>query len=419
MAAYMADRQAHGFDAILVQVLCDQATGGNSSGTTLDGLAPFTRGSSPANYDLSTPNPVYFARLDSLISMAAADGLVVFLDPVDTGGWLNTLTNNGPTKAFNYGAFLGNRYKKSPNIVWHSGNDFQDWSTDRAANNLIFQVMKGIASADANHLQTVELNYNESYSSQDMLLSPVLTLDASYTYFETYDENLAAYNSSPTLPMFLTEGNYEYENNNHALPAPTGVFVLREQEYWTMTSGGAGQLYGNHYTWTFPSNWQSFLDSPGVLEIPYWKNLFDAVSWWTLVPDQNHQIVTAGYGTYNASNLNLTTATYATAAWNPNGSVAVVYDVAGNTLTVNLSKFSRSVYVGWYDPSNGMFTTVSGSPFANSGSMVFTPPGRNYDGDKDWVLVLAVNPDSRIGLSTAHRHTAPHSLSMGNRTTTR
>jgi hypothetical protein len=391
MEMYMADRQAHGFNAILVQVLCNQSTGGNPSGTTFDGVAPFTSGSSPANYDFSAPNPVYFERLDSLVSAAAAHGLTVFLDPVDTSGWMNALENNGEGKAFNYGAFLGNRYKHSLNIVWQSGNDFQDWNTNAARNNLAFQVMKGIASVDPNHLQTIELNYNGSHSSQDTLLSPVLSLNASYTYFETYDMDLLAYNSTPTLPVFLTEGNYEYENNNHSLPAPTGVFVLREQAYWTMTSGGAGQLYGNHYTWTFPSNWQTFLDSPGVLEIPHWTKLCNAVSWWTLVPDQSHQIVTAGYGTYNAGNLNLTTATYATTAWNPDGSVAVVYDVAGSALTIDLAKFRQHVYAEWYDPSDGLFDTVSGSPFPNSGSMQLTPPGQNHDGDKDWVLVLAIN----------------------------
>lgn len=394
MATYMADRQSHGFNAILVQVLCDQYTGGNNSGTTFDGIAPFTSGSSPATYDLSTPNPNYFARLDSLVSMAAANGLVVFLDPLDTGGWTTTLENNGTTKAFNYGAFLGNRYKNSPNIVWESGNDFQDWNTSTTDNNLVSQLMKGIASADTKHLQTIELNYYASYSNQDALTTSVLGADASYTYFETYDEDLAAYNSTPTLPVFLTEGNYEYENNTGGLPAPTGVFVLREQAYWTMTSGGSGQLYGNFYTYRFPTNWQTFLDSPGTLELPYWSQLFAAVSWWNLVPDQNHQVVTAGYGTYSPNNNNLTAANYATTAWNPNGSVAVVYDVAGNTLTVNLAKFSASVYAEWYDPSNGMFTTVSGSPFANSGSSQFAPPGQNHDGNTDWVLVLATSPVS-------------------------
>jgi uncharacterized protein DUF4038/IPT/TIG domain-containing protein/collagenase-like protein with putative collagen-binding domain len=394
-ATYMADRQARGFNSILVMALCDTYTGGNSSGTTYDNIAPFTTGSFPSTYDLSTPNAAYFARLDALISTAASYGLVVFLDPIETGGWLTTLRNNDTTdttKAYNYGAFLGNRYKNSPNIVWDNGNDFQTWNISSSDNNLVYQVMAGIASADPNHVQTIELNYFGSYSNQDTTtIGSDLTLDSAYTYYETYAEVLGAYNSPPTLPTFLTEANYEYENNNGFFTGLTGVFILREQEYWTMTSGACGQLYGNHYTWQFLSGWQNFLDSPGTLELAYWTKLFNSIPWWNLVPDQSHQIVTSGYGTPNGSNGNLPTANYATTAWITDGSVAIVYDPAGNTLTVNLAKFNQPVTAAWYDPSNGIFTII-GSPFPNSGMQQFMPPGKNHDGDSDWVLVFEVTP---------------------------
>jgi hypothetical protein len=395
MTTYMADRQSHGFNTILVDALVTTYTGGNASGTAFDGTSPFTSGSSPANYDLSTPNPAYFSELDSLVSTAASHGLVVMLDPIETGGWLPTLENNGATKAFNFGAYLGNRYKNSSNIIWQSGNDFQDWNTNATDNHLVFEVMAGIQSTDPNHLQTIELNFLSSYSNQDTSeMSSVLFLDAAYTYFETYDTVLTAYNSSPTLPVFLTEGYYEFENTTTDLPAMAGVFVLREQEYWTILSGGlAGQLYGNHYTWSFVPGWQDFLDSPGTLELPYVTKLFTSVDWWNLVPDQTHQIVTAGFGTYDATNANLTTATYATTAWITDGSVALTYDPAGNSLTVNLAKFNAPVTAAWYDPSNGTFQTVSGSPFQNSGSKVLIPPSpANHDGNTDWVLALEVNP---------------------------
>jgi len=394
MATYIADRQSHGFNAILVDVLVTTYTGGNADGTTFDGIAPFTTGSSPSSYDLSTPNSAYFSRLDTLVSTAAGDGLLVILNPIETGGWLTTLESNGQMKAFNYGAFLGNRYKSSPNIVWESGNDFQTWNTSSTDNSLVSEVMAGVASADPNHLQTVELNSLESYSNQDTTaLSAVLGLDAVYTYYETYDEVLAAYNSSPTLPVFLTKTNFEYENVNNFFTGTTGTFILREQGYWTMTSGASGQLYGNHYIGPFPSGWQSFLDSPGTLELAYWVELFNSIAWWNLVPDQSHQIVTAGYGTYDASNGNLPNANYVTTAWIPNGSLAVIYDPAGSALTVNLAKFSQPVTAAWYDPSNGMFKTIAGSPFPNSGSELFTPQGTNSDGENDWVLVLEVSPN--------------------------
>jgi len=395
MATYMADRQAHGFNSILVMVLCESYTAGNPFGTTYDSIPPFTIGSSPSDYDLSTPNAAYFARLDALISTAASYGLVVFLDPVETGGWLTTLRSNGTTQARSYGAFLGSRYKNSPNIVWESGNDFQTW-TNSTDNNLVYQVMAGIASADPNHVQTIELDDPFSYSNQDTgPISSVLTLDAAYTYYETYDAVLRAYNSSPTLPTFLTESNYEYENNTGFFRDVTGVFVLREQAYWTMTSGACGQLYGNRYTWTFATGWQNVLDSPGTLELAYWTKLFNSIPWWNLVPDQSHEIVTSGYGTYNGSNGDLPNANYVTTAWIPDGSLAtlaIVYDPAGNTLTVDLAKFNQSVTAAWYDPSNGIFTPISGSPFLNSsGPIQLTPPGKNHDGDTDWVLVLTTS----------------------------
>ena len=110
------------------------------------------------------------------------------------------------------------------------------------------------------------------------------------------------------------------------------------------------------------------------------------------MPDQNHQIVTAGYGTYNGNNGNLLAANYATTAWIPDGSLAVTYDPAGNALTVNLAKFSQPVTAAWFDPSKGAVNIISGSPFSNSGQGEFSPPRKNHDGDHDWVLLLEVNP---------------------------
>jgi fibronectin type 3 domain-containing protein len=388
MATYMANREQLGFNTLWVNLLCASYTFCNSDGTTYDGVAPFMSGSGPSDYDLSTPNSAYFSRVDNMLNLALTYNLVVFLDPIETGGWLVTLENNGSTNAHNYGVYVGNRYKSFTNIVWLHGNDFQTWSSSSTDNNLVGQVMAGIASVDSNHLQTVELNYDSSYSNQDSALGSVLTLDSAYTYYETYDMVLQSYNSSPAIPTYLVESNYEYENNTGGLPSSAGPYVLREQAYWTMLSGGAGQIYGNHYTVSFMAGWQSYLNSPGGLEIQYINQLFGSVAWWELTPDSAHEVVTAGYGAYNGSNQNLTTSTYCTTSWITSGSLALTYCPNPTTLTVDLAQFSGQVTAQWYDPSNGAYSTVPGSPFANSGTQYFTTPGNNHDGDPDWVLVL-------------------------------
>ena len=94
-----------------------------------------------------------------MVNLAKTYNLVVFLNPIETGGWLGGLANNGSAKAYNYGAYLGRRYKNFSNIVWDSGDDFQTWNSNPTDNNLVYQVMAGIASTDPNHVQTIELNY--------------------------------------------------------------------------------------------------------------------------------------------------------------------------------------------------------------------------------------------------------------------
>ena len=131
--AFWADRQAHGFNTMgWVDVLCggrDFIT--NTYATTPDGIRPFTgflHGKEDhTEYDLSKPNEPYFVRLDHIVELAAKHNILIFIDPIETAGWLQTLRNNGLKAATAYGEYLGNRYKKYPNVAWLNGNDFHGW----------------------------------------------------------------------------------------------------------------------------------------------------------------------------------------------------------------------------------------------------------------------------------------------------
>ena len=271
--------------------MCNDGTACNADGTTFDGIAPFTT----AN-DLSTPNPAYFERADGIINLAAANGMVVILDPIETIGWLRTLRANGIDKAFVYGQYLGNRYKNFPNIIWLHGNDFQSWqnATDDA---LVQAVARGIRSVDSNHIHTVELNYSTSGSLEDQSWAPLIELNAAYTYFPTYAQVLTEYNRSNFKPVFMVEANYEFEHNAGTDGGSTQN--LRRQEYWTMLSGATGQLYGSAHTWQLQKGWELNLDTPGVIQLSYMKNLFVSKKWYDLIPDQTHTVVTAGYGSFS------------------------------------------------------------------------------------------------------------------------
>jgi chitodextrinase len=381
---YFADRQAHGINSVWMQVLVDSYAGGRSNGATYDGTLPFT---TPG--DFSTPNPAYFQRLSDMVNLAAQHGITVFLDPMDTAGWQTEYESNGATKDYNYGVYLGNLFKSAPNIVWITGNDYGMWwnATDDAD---VTAISKGIRSVDPNHLQTVQLNGTISSSLDDQNWAPLINLNGAYTYYPTYDEVLHAYNQTPTMPTYLQEANYEFENNTGG--AATTNETLRRQEYWTITSGGvAGQLYGNSYTWDTES-WateEANLDTPGVTQMQYWANLLESHEWYNLVPDQTHTFLTSGTGTYDSAQDDVLQSDYATAAVTPDGTFGLVYVPTARTITVNLNQMSGPVTMRWFDPSNNTYQSISGSPFAaNSGPQQLTTPGTNADGNGDWVLVL-------------------------------
>jgi Protein of unknown function (DUF4038)/Putative collagen-binding domain of a collagenase len=373
---FFADREAAGFNAMWINLLCDKYTGGRADGTTYDGIAPFTR---PG--DLSTPNPAYFARAEVMIRLAARHRLAVFLDPIETGGWLKVLQSNGTTRAYDYGRYLGQRYRRFSNVVWLNGNDFQTWR--RAGDDaLVLAVARGIRSNDPDSLQTIELNYDASTSLDDARWSALVGLDAAYTYDPTYAEVLKAYRRSPHAPVFLIEASYDGEHWY------TGPETLRRQEYWTMLSGATGQFYGNHYTWQFSDGWIRYVDTLGSRQMTFATNLFARRRWFDLVPDSGHRLVVAGYGTYSETG-DVNSNDYVAAARTADGRLAMAYLPSGRPIVVDLMRMAGPrVRARWYDPTSGKYVTIPGSPFARTSRRTFTVPGHNHDRDEDWVLVL-------------------------------
>ncbi len=375
---FLANRASHGFNTVWIMLICNAYSGGRADASTFDGIKPFT-----GTNDLSTPNEAYFARCDAIIQAAADRGLTVILDPADTGGFIDLLLENGIGKCRAYGRYLGNRYKGFDNIVWMSGSDFQSWSVD-ADNEAVKAVADGIRETDTRHIHTLQLDYYVSSSLDNTLWSGLVTLNAAYTYYPAYDEVLKDYNRTPVAPVFLIESDYEFENGADSER-------LRRQEYWSWLSGACGYVFGNFYVWPISDGWKNNLDTTGVIEFGYCRALFASRPWYSLVPNQNHTLVTSGYGTFwsgGSPSSGISENNYVTAASTPDGKLALVYIPTARTITVNLARLSGTVTARWYDPTTGTYQPIAGSPFPNTRSQNFTTPGVHADGAGDWVLVL-------------------------------
>lgn len=195
LATYLADRKSRGFNILWVQSLCsDYLTNCRSDMSTFDGLKPFVSGTNQTNYDISTPNPDYWSRVDSYIKTAETYGITILLDTCETGALMPLARRSGNTKMGNFGIFLANRYKTVPNppIVkptapGHTSALTQRPHPDSRQRWLRRSVARGELLHGASYVgknvigltahQTYGANYNyQDYRQHQSIFSDVLTL---------------------------------------------------------------------------------------------------------------------------------------------------------------------------------------------------------------------------------------------------
>jgi hypothetical protein len=57
-------------------------------------------------------------------------------------------------------------------------------------------------------------------------------------------------------------------------------------------------------------------------------------------------------------------------------------------LSVDLAQLTGRATAHWFNPVDGSYIHIPGSPFPNTGIQVFTTPGDNVTGTNDWFLLL-------------------------------
>jgi len=323
------------------------------------------------------------------VRLAGQRGLAVLLCPAYLGygggadGFFQEMLRNGPQKIRDYGRYVGHRFRSHSNVIWIVGGDFtpppeQRWTVDELA--------AGLKEEDPVHLMTVHYGPNTSaaviYGDRSWL-----QLNSVYDYREDlYVPCLEEDARLPRRPYFLLETAYEGEHKASAAR-------IRRQAYWPLLCGAFGVLYGNSPVWHFGSrgvydrggDWVAALNSRGALDMARLVAAFRDFSWWQLRPDREQRLVTAGRGTFGKLD-------YVTGARAEDGTLGLAYVPSTGSdrreLTVDLRLFRGRVTARWFNPTDGRYTTVAGSPFENTQPQRLTTPGDNGTGENDWLLVL-------------------------------
>lgn len=388
---YLNNRQAKGFNVIQAVILAE-----------LDGLRVLDRyGQAPlVNMDPEKPNEEYFARIDSVVRMAAERNMIMALLPT----WGDKVTlhfgGKGPViftkeNAYTYGAYLGKRYSGFSNIVWVLGGDRPPKDSCNNYIDVYRSMAKGIREGSKKHRLTSFhpgglvwesslMVHNEEWLDFNMIQSGHGELDQPVWKNILRDRKL-----KPVKPTLDAEPCYEDIPVNPWNWDPSkGYFrdyEMRKQLYRSVFAGGCGVTYGNHSIWQMYSPvvrqsydaeryWYEALDRPGAFQAGYLKKLIESRPYLHRIPDTS--IITKGQGTK---------ADYITAFRDSAGRYMMVYIPEGKTITVNTSFIAaKKIKVTWFDPKTGR--SQKAKTLSNKQQMSFTTPAMGKG--NDWVLII-------------------------------
>jgi hypothetical protein len=412
---YLTDRASRGFNTVNVNLI-EHKFGQGGKGRTLSGVPtnragdlPFTRNAAGGAYDgtwgtadFSAPNESYFAFADSIIDLAGSKGMLVSLAVLYLGsgggteGWWSDLNDSANTEAvcYQFGLYVGNRYKTRPNVFFVIGADYFPPPGSEGEKRLL-KILDGAKAAGATQLWAGDWA-PPSVSTDATAFAAAMGLNGVYAYGSTYPEARAAYTHTLPIPVYLKETGYEAEGWSPGDPAS-----VRKYEWWAVLSGATtGLIFGHRDIWEFATaswwsgfkfghaHWQRALDSPGSRDMQRMAAFVASIAWHRLVPSQlagTKKLVTSCNGAPGAAN-------YVPAAGTADGSLLLAYVPASveartQSLTIDMTAMGGPTRARWWNPTSGGYTEI-GNSLANTGTREFTTPGDNSTGANDWLLVL-------------------------------
>jgi hypothetical protein len=378
---YLEDRAQKSVNVALVRMIDHKFTDHDPRWSNVYGDVPFSKKLRGGAFDFTEPNDRYWQHVDWVVREAYRYGITILAVPAYLGyrlgdqGWADQMIDNGEERLWEYGQWLGNRYRDYPNLVWVMGGDSSPRYGETNARDEVDALARGIKAADTDHLMTA--HSSRGRSALDDYDQPWLDINSSYAGYATIQERVRIdYRRAPVFPTFLIEGFY---GNEHGMTDQK----IREQMYRAVLGGCFGQVYGNAPQWYFSArvadrfadvrgqDWKENLDSFGAAFLPVAAELMDEFWVENLVPDHDHAILTSGQSAEGSGDPSL--------IYSPE--LAIAYLPDQGSITIDTSGFDDDLELRWRDPADA--EEVPGGTIRNDGLHTLTPPSPG-----DWIMIL-------------------------------
>ncbi len=383
---YLDDRKAKGYNVIQVMLLHEL------------NITDAYGDSALINKNIATPNIApknnYWSNTDFIIREAAKRGIYMALVPV----WGGNIKHVSVEQAKTYAAFLANRYKNYPNIIWLNGGDIkggdalEKWNaignTIRSIDttHLIGFHPRGRNSSSAWFHNEAWLDFNMFQSGHKDYVQDTVATETLHYGEDNWRYANDDYKLDPVKPTF--DGEPSYENIPHGLHDSAEkrwtAADIRRYAYWSVFAGGCGFTYGNNSVMQFyrkgnkdmsfgaNANWDEELQTPGAGQIQHLKNLVLSKLYFDRVPAQSLVID-------NGDKYDRVAAT-------KGKDYALFYVYNGRDFKADINQLGFVNFTCcWFNPKTGVKQIFK--PAATKGIVTFNPPGDTINGN-DWVLIL-------------------------------
>ena len=378
LEGYFLDRKNKGF-TVIQAVLVDELDYKTGRGCAENGSTPFVDRDPRKRVD------AYWKWVDHVVDRAREHGLYMCMLPC-WGNWVNEQAIFNTDNAYDYGRFLGERYRNSPNIIWMLGGDR---SVDENQKAIWNSMAAGIKSKIGNnHLMTFHPAGAKS-SSMDFHNEPWMDFNNHQSGHQKDGETswrlaIEDWNKTPAKPTLNSEPGYEGIVERFWVSCDNPRFVdydVRKDAYRSLLAGGFGHTYGHSSIWQMlrpgdtpvacadpDVNWYDAIHWPGSSQMTHVGNLLKSrpANRW-----RDESLVIEGMGSGKER-----------MGASRGDDFAFIYFPASMTRTIQLDKISgRRVKCYWYNTRTGENKLIG--TYRNSGTRTFTTTD-----NLDWLLVI-------------------------------
>ncbi|MEO8475194.1 MAG: DUF4038 domain-containing protein [Chryseolinea sp.] len=320
--ALLLERKKQGFNFVQIMATGVFPEWGQSKGVEFK-----SKEEAWANANPNTPNLKYFARVDSIISLAEKNNMTLVVGifhAADLDKKRITLSN-----IKGWATWIAKRYKAAPNIIWSMYPH-----ADSASVPIIKLAVEGLQAGDGGaHFITIHPDPSPK-SSSFMHTSPWLAFNTLQTWsneYINYEMVFADYQKTPAKPVINGEARYESEDG-------TTPLQTRMAGYWSCLAGGF-YSYGHESNWKSPLTWKTWFNSDGAKQMKIMGDFFRSINWTKMVPEQS-VLVNPAKGDV--------------ASISTDKDFAIVYITNQKPFSVQLNKLKSKEITGWWiDPVTG------------------------------------------------------------------